>query len=227
MTHGVLAAALLLLASCTTTLVDRKTLPQALTMQFDQCTPRDGTAELSLRHKGKLVAAEVTLDFVADGADTLKAELANPMGQTLMAIGLTPPSRELVFSGRQAVPQKVAVDKAGFLTVDGTSVGLKLTELICGLGGVWPEPWLAKLTSFRLNKAKTSAKLVVEDAGRTIKLSLPVTGEMPNRCAAIKVSYALGLHTERLKMCLHPPKGLGSLSREKPEQSLNWAIISD
>lgn len=219
------------LSSCTTTPIDRQTLPEILKSQFAPCIPREGTVELTFQHKRSIKASEVTLDFVADSSQKLRAELTNPLGQTMLGITLDPPGRKLAFSGRSAkgLKEQVTVDDKGFLEVDGNFTGIKLSELICGLGGVWPEPWLNKLTTFQVisDKGQKSARLVAEDERRKIKLTLPLTGEMPRRCADISISYALGLHREKVAMCLHPNKGLGSLSRSKPDQSLRWAIIMD
>lgn len=220
-------AALLALSSCTTTSVDPTTLPSSLKTQFDRCVPRDGTAELNFHHKGKLVAAELTLDFVAKAPDTLLAELANPLGQTLFALNLTPPSRKVKVKGARQFKQQIELDDEGYLRVDDTFVGLKLTELICALSGVWPESWLDSLSSVTYNSPKTLAKLNIEDDRRKIKLALPLTGKMPKRCAQISVSYVMGLHKEQLKLCLDPARSLGSLSRSAPDQTLGWAIVTD
>lgn len=224
---AVAALVVLSLSSCTTTSVDPTTLPSALTTQFDRCVPRDGTAELSFYHKGKLVAAELTLDFVAKAADTLAAELANPLGQTLFTLNLTPPSRKIKVRGARQLKQQIELDDEGFLRVDDTVMGLKLTELICGLSGVWPQSWLRSLSSVTYNSAKTLAKLSIEDERRKISLALPLTGKMPKRCAQISVSYFMGLHKEQLKLCLDPARSLGSLSRSAPDQTLRWSVVTD
>lgn len=226
------AALIVVLASCTTTTVDKASLPQALKVQFAPCVPRDGTAELSFVAAGKVVASDMTLDFIATRHSgptaNLKAELSNPLGQTLMTISHRPPSRAIAVTGRR-VPKRLkrpyATDDQGFITVDGTSVGLKLTELICALGGVWPKPWLSQLTAFAI--ADNQARLVAEADGRKIKLTLPLTGAMPRRCAAITVRYALGLYSEQLRLCLDPNSGLGSLSYPDQGQTLHWAIVTD
>lgn len=233
---------ILVLASCSTTTVDKASLPQALKVQFAPCVPRDGTAELSFLADGKVVASDMTLDFIAtrhfgtklkggtklEAGTKLKAELSNPLGQTLMTISHRPPSRAITVKGRR-IPKRLkrsyATNDKGFITVDGTSVGLKLTELICALGGVWPEPWLSQLTAF--DTKDKDGRLVAEADGRKIKLTLPLTGAMPRRCAAITVSYALGLHSEKLRLCLDPNSGLGSLSYPEQGQTLRWAIVTD
>lgn len=236
-----LAAALISLASaCTTSAkIDKATLPEALRVQFEPCVPRDGTAELTFKSKGKVVASEVTLDFLAEkpGSQPINfsAELSNPLGQTLMTVSQTPPSRAIAFKGRKVpklLKRDYATDAKGFITVDGTSAGIKLSELVCALGGVWPEPWLDRLTAFDIVAPATggkSARLVSEDDSRIIKLTLPITGKMPKRCAAIEVRYALGLHKEQLALCLDPARGLGTLSRraKKGQDELRWAIVTD
>lgn len=227
---------MVLAASCTTSpKIDKTSLPEALRVQFEPCVPRDGTAELTFKSKGKIVASEVTLDFLAEKPGSLNAELSNPLGQTLMTVSQTPPSRAIAFKGRKVpklLKRDYATDAKGFITVDGTSAGIKLSELICALGGVWPEPWLDRLTAFEIvspTAGGKSARLVSEDDSRRIKLTLPITGEMPRRCAAIEVRYALGLHKEQLALCLDPARGLGTLSRraKKGQDELRWAIVTD
>lgn len=234
------AALIALTVSCTTTpKIDKNTLPEALRVQFEPCVPRDGTAELAFTSRGKVIATDVTLDFLAKGAGkqplTLAAELSNPLGQTLMTVSQTPPSRAIVVKGRRipkALRRQLATDDKGYITIDGTSAGIKLSELICALGGVWPEPWLDRLTAFAIVSSSAggkSAKLVSADDSRTIKLTLPITGQMPKRCAAIEVRYALGLHSEQLALCLDPSRSLGSLSHTAKEgqDELRWAIVTD
>lgn len=227
-----------MVSSCTTTTINRSTLPQALTVQFNRCIPREGTAELALKAGHKLIATDVTLDFVTKapsaGRHSLQAELTNPLGQTLMTLSKTPTSPVINVEGQRvpgSLKRRVATDDRGYLTIDGTATGMKLSELICGFGGVWPEAWLAKLSAFDLvrdgKSQKKSARLVVNDDDREIKLTLPLNGQMPKRCAAITLRYALGLHKERLAFCLHPSKGLGSLTHAERGHELRWVIVTD
>lgn len=203
-------------------------LPTTFAQYFDSCLVGDGAVNLQLFEDEDLIGA-ADLEWIVKESSGWRAEVVNPMGQTLLKLSYAPGSRQVVKEGQLAekLPD-FAVDEQGFLRVKGRFVPIRAVEVPCFFKFRFPVRWLDQVTDFQMYGQ--SAKVEMREDKRRIDVNAGGIGGGASEtkvCSDISWSHFLGLFSSELIICeTYAAKHVGTL-RGLENLSLRWVGLDD
>jgi hypothetical protein len=134
-----LCVLLVMLPGCTFGKRETVSLPAVMESYFRLCHPLSGALAMQVFNSGNLLGS-AEMDWASD-EEGWNIELTNAAGFTIVTLKQT--GSLIGITGPQAKRfPAVAVDKSGFLEVDGHFVGIKSREVPCLLQGALPRAWM-------------------------------------------------------------------------------------
>lgn len=203
-------------------------LPTTYSQYFDACLQGDGAVNLQLFETEDLVGG-ADLEWIVDEGKGWRAELVNPVGQSLLQLNYAVENKLIEKAGQLAerLPD-FAVDDQGFLRVKGQFVPIRAMEVPCLLKFRFPSRWLDRVTDYQMYAQ--SAKLQIQEQERSIEMNaagFAANGPETKVCADISWTRFLGLFRSTLIVCQsYGTPNTGSI-RGLDTMSLRWSRIND
>lgn len=129
---------LAILPGCTFGKRESVPLPAVMESYFRICQPLSGALAMQVFDSGNLQGS-AEMDWTSD-ENGWNIELTNAAGFTVVTMKQTGSIVEIAGPQAKKIPS-IAVDRGGFLAVDGHFVGIKSREVPCLLQGALPRAW--------------------------------------------------------------------------------------
>ncbi len=213
----------LLSFACQTPKQEPIVMPSQIEQLFTSCFPGEGTAYLDLwRSDGETSENQMTislnhvtsdLDWVSENGRNLTIELTNPLGQTLLTLGLRDVGGKLAFIVEGSLKKNFdesgiapTVSEDGFISVGRYILPIRYNEIPCLLKHVIPQSWRGGVTSFgHFDGLETAFSMTIEHEDRRIKTNVSIFSQSPldiETCSLIEWSSLWKRTTQpQIKWC--------------------------